>query len=71
MMLLGITGTRDGDAGLRELSVQSEVVVEGSIEWVLEGNNYNCAVRLHKVMYEALFRMLLNNFEVEFTCTCY
>ena len=48
MMLLGIIGTRYGDAGLRELAVQSEVVAEGSIERVLEGKNYNRAVRLHK-----------------------
>ena len=63
MMLLGIMGTRYGDAGLRELAVQSEVVAEGSIERVLEGKNCNRAVRLHKVVYEALFRMLLNKFE--------
>ena len=43
--------------------MQSEVVAEGSIERVLEGKNYNRAVRLHKMVYEALFRTLLNNFE--------
>ena len=63
MMLLGIIGTRYGDAGLRELAVQSEVVTKGSIERVLESKNYYPAVRLHKMVYEALFRMLLNNFE--------
>ena len=63
MMLLGIMGTRYGDAGLRELAMQSEVVAEGLIEQVLEGKNYNHAVPLHKMVYEALFRMLLNNFE--------
>ena len=49
MMLLGIIGTQYGDAGLRDLAVQSEVVAEGSIERVLEGKNYNGAVRLHKM----------------------
>ena len=44
MMLLGVIGTRFGDAGLRELAVQSEVVTEGSIEKVLMGKQYNrCA----------------------------
>ena len=43
--------------------MQSEVVAEGSTEWILEGKNYNRAVRLYKMVYEALFRMLLNNFE--------
>ena len=62
-MPLGIIGTRYGDAGLRELAVQSEVMAQGSIERVLEGKNYNRAVRLHKMMYETLFRMLLNSFK--------
>ena len=53
MMLLGIMGTRYGDAGLRKFAVQSEVVAEGSIERVLEGKNYYRAVRLHKMAYEA------------------
>ena len=39
------------------------MVAEGSIKRVLEGKNYNRAVRLHKMVYKALFRMLLNNFE--------
>ena len=52
-MILGIIGTRYGDTGLRELAVQREVVAEGSIERVLEGKNYNRAVLLHKMVYEA------------------
>ena len=36
-------------------------MAEWSIEKVLEGKNYNCAVRLHKIIYEALSRMLLDN----------
>ena len=48
MMLLGVMGIRFGDAGLREIAIQSEVVAEGSIEKVLEGKNCNRAVRLHK-----------------------
>ena len=63
MMLLGIIGTRFGDAGLRELAVQSEVVAEGSIDKVLSGKQYNRAVRLHKLTYEALMRLLLKEFE--------
>ena len=63
MMLLGIIGTRFGDAGLRELAVQSEVVAEGSIDKVLIGKQYNRAVHLHKLTYEALMRLLLKEFE--------
>ena len=62
MMLLGIIGTRFGDAGLQELAVQSEVVSEGSIDKVLIGKQYNRAVHLHKLTYKAL-RLLLKEFE--------
>ena len=44
IMLLGVMGIRFGDAGLREITIQSEAVAEGSIEKVLEGENYNRAV---------------------------
>ena len=63
MMHLGILGCRYGDAGLREIAVQSEVIAEGSVDKALEGKNYNRAVRMHKVMYEALSRLLYENFE--------
>ena len=32
MMLLGVIGTRFGDAGLRELAIESDAIAEGSIE---------------------------------------
>ena len=38
-------------------------MAEVSIEKVLEGKTYNRAVRLHKIVYEALSRMLLDKFE--------
>ena len=63
MMLLGVMGIRSVNAGLREIAIQSEAVAEGSIEKVLEGKSYNPAVRLHKIVYEALSRTLLDKFE--------
>ena len=63
MMLLGIIGNRFGDAGLIELAVESDVVAAGSIEKVLSGKNYNRAVRMHKIFYEAMMRLLINAFE--------
>ena len=63
MMLLGIIGNRFGDAGLIELAVESDVVAGGSIEKVLTGKNYNRAVRMHKIFYDALMRFLINAFE--------
>ena len=63
LMLLGVIGSRFGDAGLRELAVQSDVVAEGSVDKALNGKQYNRAVRLHKCVYEALMRLLLKDFE--------
>ena len=35
VMLLGVIGARFGDAGLRELAIQSEIIAEGSIDKVV------------------------------------
>ena len=41
MILLGVIGSRFVDAGIRELVVQSDVVVEGSMDKVIRGKHYN------------------------------
>ena len=66
-MLLGVIGSRIGDAGIRELPVQSDVVAEGSMDKVISGKHYNRAVRLHKILYEALMRVLMQEFEPSLT----
>ena len=63
MTLLAIIGTRFGDAGLRDVAVDSEVIAEGSIDSVLSGKHYNRGVRLHKMIYEAITKLLLDDFE--------
>ena len=55
--LSSIIGKMFGSAGLRDLAVESGVIAEGSIDKVLEGKQYNRAVRLHKLTYEALLRL--------------
>ncbi|CAM1326887.1 Uncharacterised protein r2_g3585 [Pycnogonum litorale] len=57
-------GKMFGDAGLRDVAVESGVIAEGSINRVLEGKQYNRAVRLHKLMYEALMRLIWKGFQV-------
>ncbi len=42
------------DAGLRYLFVESNVIAEGSASGGVDGRMYNRAVRLHKLVYEAL-----------------
>ena len=59
---LGIIGKRVLDAGLRDLAVESEVIAEGSVERVLNGQQYNRGVRLHKLLYEALKRLAWKGF---------
>ncbi|XP_053399793.1 uncharacterized protein LOC123523028 [Mercenaria mercenaria] len=59
---MGIIGKRFKDAGLRDLAVESLVVAEGSIDGVLEGRKYNRAVRTHKLVYEAMMRLVWKGF---------
>ena len=54
---LGVIGKRFGDAGLADVLVESNIVAAGSINGVIDGTHYNRAVRAHKIMYEALFRL--------------
>ena len=61
--LMSIIGKMFGDAGLRDLAVESGVIAAGSIEKVLEGKQYNRAVRFHKLTYEALMRLVYVGFE--------
>ena len=39
------------------------MIAEGSIDSVLSGKHYNRGVRLHKIMYEAITKLLLDDFE--------
>ena len=61
--LLGIIGKRFQDAGLRDICVETGVIAEGSVSGVLDGHRYNRAVRFHKLMYEALMRLIWSGFQ--------
>ena len=60
--LLAIVGKRFHDAGLRDLCIESGVIADGSISEVMDGRKYNRAVRLHKLVYEALIRLVWKGF---------
>ncbi len=60
--LLNIIGKRFGDAGLQDLCIESLVVAEGSILGLVEGKKYNHAVRVHKLVYEAMHRLAWKSF---------
>ena len=60
--LMSIIGKRFTDAGLRDIAVESGVLAEGSVDAALESRQYNRAVHLHKLVYEALLRMAFKGF---------
>ena len=60
--MLAIMGKRFGDAGLRDLCVESGIIADGSIGGVLDGRKYNRAIRMHKLVYEALMRIAWGGF---------
>ena len=60
--LLAIIGKRFGDAGLRDICIESSVIAEGSVNGVLGGKQYNRAVRFHKLMYESCMRLIWEGF---------
>ena len=60
--MLSIIGKLFRDAGLRDLAVESGVIAEGSIDKVLDGRQYNRGVRLHKLTYEAMMRLVWRSF---------
>ncbi|KAK3735621.1 hypothetical protein QZH41_007397 [Actinostola sp. cb2023] len=50
-------------SGLEEVLVESGVCASGSIQQVMAGKHYNRAIRVHKIVLEALERLLLDVFE--------
>ena len=62
MSYLGILGKRFGVAGLQDIIVEAGIVAVGSINGVLSGKHYNRAMRVHKLVYEALERLRFKAF---------
>ena len=59
MMFMQILHKRFGDAGMKDVLIQSSVTGEGSIEFALRGKCYNRGNRLCKIFYEALLRQMM------------
>lgn len=62
MMFLAILGKRFGDAGLSDIVIEAGIVAPGSIPAVLEGRQYNRAMRTHKIVMEAMQRLRIKAF---------
>ena len=53
---------RFGDAGLADLMIESGIIGMGSVNGVLNGKQYNRAVRMNKILYEAFWRIRWESF---------
>lgn len=62
MSFLGVLGKRFGDAGLADILIEADVVAGGSIGNVLTGHEYNRSIRSHKLFYEAIERLRIDQF---------
>ena len=58
---LAVIGKRFADAG-RDIAIESAAIAEGSVKGAFQGKQYNRAVRFHKLLYEALMRILWEKF---------
>ena len=47
---------------LKDIAVESAVIAEGLIEVLLEGRQFNRTVRIHKIIYKALQRLIWKEF---------
>lgn len=54
---LAVIDKRFGDAGLRDVIIESEILRSGSVVGVLEGRHYNRGIRVHKIVFEAMLRL--------------
>jgi hypothetical protein len=62
MSFLSVIGKRFGDAGLRDIAIESGLVAEGSINGVLVGHHYNRSINTMKMMYGAMERLRFSSF---------
>ena len=58
MVFMNILNKRFGDTGLQDALVQSSIVAKGSVDSTLRGKSCNRSIRLYKIYYEALNRLL-------------
>ena len=48
---------------VRDLVVKAGLIADGSVDQALKGKHYNRALRLYKLLYEALARIFINHGE--------
>ena len=63
MIYMAILKKRFFGAGLKDALIQSGVIAEGSVDSALRGKSYNRGIRMHKLFYESLQRLLFEKLE--------
>ena len=63
MTFISVISKRFGGGCLSDLLIESSTMAAGSISWVLEGRQYNRAMRAHNIVMEAMQRLLLRFFK--------
>ena len=64
LTFLAVTASSFKDPGLRDILIQSNIVAEGSVDTMFSGlRAYKRAIRVYKIIYEAISRLLLKEFE--------
>ena len=63
LTFLAVIGKRFGDAGLSDIMVESGIVGTAAVNSVIAGKQYNRSVLSHKIVLEALNRILWREFE--------
>lgn len=59
---LGVLGKMMTGTGFEDIVIEAGICASGSLDQVMRGKHYNRAMRVHKLMYETLERLLLQSF---------
>ena len=59
---IAVIGKRFKCSGFEDILIESDVIASGSVKGIIEGKHYNRAVRAHKIVSEALWRLKWEKF---------
>ena len=57
-----MVGRKMDGSGIDHILIESNIISPGSIKGVLSGKNYNRATYSHKILFESLHRLLMEEF---------
>lgn len=62
-IFIAVIGKRFGDAGLRDIIVELNLLGESSVDQMFKGKHYNNAMRVLKYLYDAMKRHMIESYE--------